>query len=140
MQYASLGAQLVGTASQTIAGVRASRAEAKSLKNEAQSELLAGEYNASLVRNRAAYQAGRSRSVGAASGVDISSGTPLDVMLESAKQAELDALAERYQANVKAQALKTKGKIAQGQILPQIGTGLVRGSTYLSDWMNKYYS
>jgi hypothetical protein len=138
MQYAALGASLAGTASQTIAGVRASNNASDLYKAEAQSELAAGEYNANLSRQQSKRVMGKARAVIGASGVDPGSGSPIDIMLESAKQAELEALTIQYQSKTRANQSRMRGQIAKAGAGNALAEGLVRGTTYFSDWYNKY--
>ena len=76
--------------------------------------------NAKAARQKAAYEEGLIREQGAklrarqrvaflASGVDLSEGTPLEVLGEQAKTLEMDAAAIRYGGNVEAIKAKQRG-------------------------------
>jgi hypothetical protein len=138
MQYAALGASLAGTASQTVASVRASNNAADLYKAQAQSEIVAGEYNANLSRQQSQRVMGKARAIIGASGVDPGSGSPIDIMLESAKQAEMEALTIQYEAQNRANQSKARGRIARAGASNALAEGVTRGATYFSDWYNKY--
>lgn len=138
MDYAVLGSTLAGIGVQTAAEIRASKETARLASQEAQQARLAGDYNANLIRKEARGVLGQQRVITAAAGYDTDSGSPLDIMMESAKQAELDALAVRQQAENRARLAKYRGQVAKGMTLPTVATGLTRSGAYFSDWFNKY--
>lgn len=89
---AGLVASAVGTAVSTVGQVKAGNAAQR-----------AGDYNAQVATEEAQSQEAtqrhtdlvtlsRSKAVAGASGVDASSGSPLDVMAESARQSEITAM------------------------------------------------
>ena len=134
----ALAANLTGTIGQSVAGARAASTAQDVASAEAQSELVAGDYNANLSRQQSRRVIGKQRAIIGASGLDTTSGTPLDIMLESARQAELEALAIQQQSRSRADSLKMKGKIAGRGAFNETAKGIVKGSTVLSDWFNNY--
>jgi hypothetical protein len=138
MQYAALATSFAGTAAQTTANVNASNNAAGLYSAEAQSERESGLYNAQLVRTDAKRTIGKQRAIIGASGLDTTSGTPLDIMLESAKQAELEALMVEANSERKARGLKYQSNIAKRGASNAITEGVIRGTSAFSDWFNKY--
>lgn len=134
----SLFSSLAGTAAQTAADVRASRTAADVYSAEAESERAAGRYNAEIARDQGRRVIGKQRAIAGASGLATTSGTPLDIMLESAKQAELEALSAQYESESRARNLSMRGQYAKRGAGSAIAQGIVRGGTYFSDWYNRY--
>ena len=104
--------QLAGTVGSTVAGQQASSANQANAKLEAQQAII----NAGIEENRSRRNADRilakQRAIGAAAGIDTSSGTSLEVLLDSARQAEEEALTLRAGGQMKANLARYKGQIA----------------------------
>jgi hypothetical protein len=87
---------------------------------------------------------GKQIAVGAASGVDITSGSPLFMELDSVKQAELEALNIRHQGALGSASKKFEARMAKARIpgiimggVAQAGGALAAGGdkSVLAGWM-----
>lgn len=134
----ALTASIVGTIGQTISGVQSARQQAYNLDAEAKSERLAAEEEARRSRYENRRKIARARALGAASGVDIGSGSPLLSVLDSVRQAELEAQTLSYGGQLRQQQKKAAARAARGQIPGLIFGGLAKtGGTILGDWWSK---
>lgn len=98
--------QVVGQAGSAVAGSQASSANQRFAKVEAQQAIINAGIEERQSRRRAAQILSKQQAIAAASGLDTSSGTPLEVMLDSARQAEEEALLIRAGGEAKARAIK----------------------------------
>lgn len=121
------GAQIA----QGVAGYQAGQATQKQYQAEARSELSAGNIEAGRIRKEGDAFLGQTRTIQAASGVDISTGSPADVAAESAKNIELDALMTTYGSTLRATQAITKGRIARAQGSAALVQGIVGGGSTL---------
>lgn len=128
---------VVGTAGQTIAGIQASRGQAKAARAEARSLRESAALEEGQFRKRAAQLLAKQRAIGAASGVDISSGSPLMIMLDSAREAELEALSIRRSGEIGAEGKKFESRLARGKIPGQAGAGIAKTGSILSEWLRR---
>lgn len=121
MQAASAGMQVAG-------GVQA----AKYARESARATEGIGEIEADRIRREGRKLMGRQRAAYARAGVAIGTGTPLQVLMDTAETIELDALRAKYGADVEAQRTRTEGRIVRSQsIMGALGTGGQMLGSYL---------
>lgn len=119
----------VTAAASSVMGIAGAITSANAQSASAKSAANAAEYNAEVDRQRAtvatqqgnaneeaqrrsaAIAMGRQTAATAQSGVDLSSGSALDLYQQSATNAELDALNIRYGAQLQAQGLQQQGAL-----------------------------
>jgi len=128
---------VVGAIGQTISQVQASRGQAAAADAEAESirEQAAFEERESRQRSRRVIAKGRA--IGAASGVDIGSGSPLLLELDSAREAELEAQAIKAGGANRIAGKRFESRLARGRIPGQIFGGFAKGGTILSQFLNR---
>lgn len=109
MMGVATGISVAGSAISTYGQVQGARAQAKLIRQDAQMDEDASR------RNSLRIMAQR-RAMGAASGLDTSSGSPLLMQLDQARQAELEALKIRYRGETQSKLIKAQipGMYAQG--------------------------
>lgn len=126
----------------TLAGVVGSVASGVSANNVAQYNAKVAENNAKAERERAAYEAGitrdrvrqvvgAQRAAGAASGLDITSGTPVAVLGDSAKAGELDVLSRLYSGESAAIAYQNDAERMRAEGRAQQTAGFINAGTSL---------
>lgn len=121
------GAQIA----QGVAGYQAGQATQKQYQAEARSELSAGNIEAGRIRKEGEAFLGQTRTIQAASGVDISTGSPADVGAASARGFEEDALTAIYGSRLRATQAITKGRIARAQGSAALVQGIAGGGSTL---------
>jgi hypothetical protein len=138
MESLALGTQLIGQVTSGVANYRAGTAAEKSGNVDAESERLAAEYNAqrSLARNRFAISKGRA--IAGASGLDPGTGSPLEIALNSAMQAEMDANAIRYGGKIRGEEARQRGRIIGGSYKNRAAADFLGTGTVMTDWLNRY--
>jgi hypothetical protein len=129
---------LVGQVAGGVANYRAGSAAISGGKAEAESERLASEYNAQRSLQKDKFQIAAGRATAAASGVSTTSGTPLDIALHSAMQAEMDANAIRYGGKTRGNEAIQRGKIVGQSFKNRGAAGFIGASTTMASWLHKY--
>lgn len=151
---ATAGASGIGTALQAlglVASVGGSLAGAKASENVSNYNVKVAENNATAERQRAAYDAGlqrdqvrrvvgAQRAAGAASGLDITSGTPVAVLGDTAKQGELDVLARLYSGESAATAYQNDARRMKAEGRAQKQAGFINAGTSLLSGFGKMAS
>lgn len=119
---------------------KAMQYNAKMGELKAQDSLQRGADEAGDIRARARRVASGQAEAGAMSGVDISSGTPLALLTETAGLGELDALRTVNNAQREAWGFRAQSELDlfQGRAAGRAGT-LNAGSTMLTGAANSYY-
>ncbi len=144
----ALGLGLVGTAGQVLSERGAAESEAQAAELSAQfSEIEAASIEDATRaeeeadRRRTDRILGKLRATGAASGVDITSGSALLLELDSAKEAELSALTVRQRGAVgavgkrqEAALSRRQAQISRGRKGAAIGKGILRGASLLTEF------
>ena len=69
--------------------------------------------------------------------MDISSGSPLLMMLDSAREAELETLSIRQGGEIGAQGKRFESELARRRIPGQAFAGIAKGGTILSEWLRR---
>lgn len=130
----STGLGVVGSVVGGIQGKQTADYNAEVAKNNAQAAKQEAAYEAQMTREQVQRVKGAQRAAGASSGLNIDSGTPVAVLGDTAKQGELDVLAQLYRGNVaatgymnQAKQFKAEGKSAMASGFINAGTSLVGG-------------
>jgi hypothetical protein len=141
MTLPGLGAVSVGSALAVGGGIvsamgaiQSGNAQAKMAEHNANATLQQAKANEDLQRRRSEAALARGRVAVSASGIEMS-GSPLDVMAQSAADAELDALTVRYGGNVRADQLRMQGRAAQSQGYMSAASNLLMGLSSASRGM-----
>ena len=122
--FVSLGAQVVGTGASVYGGIQQQKAAAKNSryaarvakKNEARALLAAkdaerrGERDAARAKKASERLKGRQRAVLAANGVDVGSGSSVDILEDTTRIGKADALAIRENAKREADDYRAQGE------------------------------
>ncbi len=127
-------ALVVGATASVAGGISAmqqGKAQAKALGQQAERQKEAGELEAARKRREARFLQGAQAARFAKAGVDIT-GTPLQVMEETAKQQELDAMLLRFGGDIAATRTKSEGELAKRRGTSGLIKGLGSGATILS--------
>lgn len=128
---------LAGAGASIIGGVQSNNVaqyNSKVAENNAQAERQRASYEANLQRENVRRVIGAQRAAGASSGLDITSGTPVAVLGDTAKAGEMDVLARLYageSAGVAyendARRMRAEGKAAKTAGFINAGTNLLSG-------------
>jgi hypothetical protein len=120
-----------------LGGIQANKSaqyNAKVAENNATAETQRAAYEAGIQRDNVRRVIGAQRAAGAASGLDISTGTPVAVLGDTAKAGELDVLARLYAGASAATAyqndaarFRAEGKAQQTAGFINAGTSLLTG-------------
>lgn len=144
---------LLGTAISTYAAYsqnqelqKAAKAEAAFRNQEAESLRQSAAFQERQYRTRLAVLLGQQQAISAASGVDISSGSPLLMQLNNVRQGEMEALNIRRTGEVGASGKELEARLARmraGFLNTQsgyiLGAGAFKaGSSILSGWSTYY--
>ena len=115
-QAAAVGLPMIGGTLSTFGQVQARTANARSLSAEADSVEQAAGFDERQYRRQAALMQGTADAQGAASGVQVSSGTSLFHELDRVKQGEIEALNIRRTGTVKAQGLRYGARMERRKV------------------------
>jgi hypothetical protein len=112
---AAVGAAVTAVASISsgIAQQNAAEYNAQVDKNNAEQAQEAAGAQASVVEQQAAEKVAAQKAAYAASGVDVNTGTPVDVLTSTAASGKLDALTVRYGGQVRALGDQQAGTLAE---------------------------
>ena len=121
------------SAEQGKAAEEASKRNAKAQDTNARVAAEQAQYAADRQRSENRRRLGAQRAAGAKSGIDLSGGSFEDVLLDSAVQGEMDALASIYQGRAASAAYQSSARnsLLEGRAAKQAGY-LRAGSTLLS--------
>jgi len=122
-QWAQIGSAVISTGAQVGQNV-ASADQANTLANAALATARQEEF---VDRRRSTALIAKQKAAGAAAGLDISSGTPNELLLDSAYNAELNALNIRKQGRFNADYYKTQARRSKAQIPGLLFGGLLKG-------------
>lgn len=124
---AGLGMGLAGNVMGTIGNVQATDINAKLLDVQSRDILDRGAFEERQFRREASFVEGRNRAVTAASGVDISRGSPLFAALDFVKQRELEAQSIRRNTKYESDMAKFQSRMERRKIPFQIAEGILGG-------------
>ena len=103
---------------------------------EAESIRQAAQIQERQARRRATLLMGQTQATSAASGLDLSTGSPLFTALDNARQAEIEALNIRRSGALGAMGKSYEASLAESTIPGTIVGGVAQGAgTVLSSWM-----
>ena len=122
LQAAPMALQVIGQAGSAVAGSQASSANAKADRAEAKQAIINASIEEQQSRRRSRQILAKQEAKGAAAGVDVSSGSPLEVMLDSARQAEEEALLLRMGGKI-----RSNSALMRAQLESQKGTSSILG-------------
>lgn len=144
MQAAMAAAAVVGAVGAVQSGqaqAKAAEYNAQVAENNAQAQQQAAAYEESRLRERQRRELGYARAAAGGTGVSME-GSPLDLMAQNAQNAEMDALAVRYQGLLGANASRSQaagdrlqGEIAQQSGYMKAGTSLLTAATSIGGSM-----
>lgn len=143
---AALLTSAVGAVGSTLSGVQQARGQARAATAEAKSIRQQSAFEEQQYRRTARMAIGQQVATGAASGVDITSGSPLFMELDSIRQAELEALNIRQQGKYGAASKRFEARMAKSRIpgiimggAAGVGQGLTAGgnNSILSQWTRR---
>ena len=119
-------------------------ANARLQRFAAKDALARGAVEEQRIRERASIFAGRQRAILAASGVQLDTGSALDILEDTARTAELDALTRRANAEREAFGLSTQAGISETQSDAfrtgsyfQAGSTILGGATQAAVYANR---
>ena len=124
-------AGVAGTISSGIGAQRTAEYNAKVADNNAIAEKQRAAYEADMTRDRVRQTIGAQRAAGAASGLDIKAGTPVEVLGDTAKQGELDVLARLYGGDSAATAFRNDATMFRAQGKAQKSASMIGAGTSL---------
>ena len=130
-------ASLAGTVGSTLSSVLSSGQNATAAGYEAKQLQYQAREQERITRRANQKQIAKAEAIGAASGVDIRSGSPLVAILDAIGESEREALAIRYGGQVRSDAAKRQASMSKAQIPGQLFSGLAQTSGILSKWWGK---
>lgn len=120
----------------------AAEAQAQASEREAQTIRETGEFEERQFRRKAGLLLGKQAAIGAASGLDITAGSPLFMELDNIRQVELEALNVRRTGQLGSSAKEFEARLSrfQGQRIQSskpgiIFGGLAQGGSVLSQFL-----
>lgn len=116
MQAVAMGMQVAGGVGGTIAKVQEADLTAKGLQSEARSIEEQARFDETQQRRQNRLMLGQANAQAAASGVQITSGSPLLLELDRVKQAEIEALSIRRAGSIAAESRRYGARLARRSI------------------------
>ena len=115
--------KFIGSAGKILSSARAGSANEDIANVAAKQRLISGKVEVSQIRRQGAQVTGKQRAITAASGL-ASSGTPMEIMLDSANQAELEVELAKRSAKIEANAIRSRGALAAQKARRGIAKGI----------------
>lgn len=128
---------MVGQIGGTIAKVQATNTQAQVLAREADVIESNARLEEQQQRRRAAIAMGKANALGAASGLDLSSGSTLLMELDRAKQSEIEALSIRRTGDIAATTKRFESRMVRRSIPWTILGGAAQSGSILTQFMGK---
>jgi hypothetical protein len=132
---AGLGLGLLGTAGKTVSNVLAADTQAKVDENKALNAEQNAQQQEIQSRRQFKFATGEANAIGAASGLDLTQGSPLKMELDRTKQAEIQALSIRRAGATEAQGYRFDARMARRSIPGSIIQGLAGGGSILTRYV-----
>lgn len=129
-----MAASVGGAAVSAVGAAGANKANAGAMEWAARQAEEDAIFEETQQRREMKLKLGEANALGAASGVAITSGTPLMLELDRAKQAELQALYTRYQGDVKAAGFRGQGALYKNKTKYDLLAAGLKGTSVLTDW------
>lgn len=127
-----IGTQLLGAGAGTVGNVMASDVNAKMLDIQSRTIADNAAFEERQFRRKAKLDAGSNVATAAASGVDITRGSPLFAELDFAKQTEIEAQSIRRAGKIGSDAKKFESRMTRRQIPFDIINGITQGAGILT--------
>lgn len=121
--------QTAGTAGGTVAKVQEADLTAKSLQSEARSIEAQAAFDETQQRRKNRLLLGEANAQAAASGIQVTSGSPLLLELDRVKQAEIEALSIRRAGSIQAEGRRYGARLARRSIPYTILGGILQGGS-----------
>ena len=122
---------LGGTGLSAISGVRSAEAGKQAAKLEARQESISEGIRQRGIERKNALILGNQKNIGAASGLDITTGSPLELMLDTAREAEREKLESGYSSELRRRRSLYDAGLSGGKKTGAIGEGIFRGGSLL---------
>lgn len=106
----------VATVASTVSATQQASAQSKADRDAAQQSIAAAQLDESADRRRSSQIIAKQQATAAASGLDISSGTPLELEMNSAFNAEMNALKIRQQGVMDKNYYMNRSRQARAQV------------------------
>ncbi len=129
MQAVAGGMQVAGAVGGTIAKVQEADLTAKSLQSEARSIEAQAAFDETQQRRKNKLLLGEANAQAAASGVQMTSGSPLLLELDRVKQAEIEALSIRRAGGIAASSRRYGARLARRSIPYTILGGMLQSGS-----------
>src|SRR6185437_10179004 len=123
---------LGGTAMSTISQVTAADVNAKALQAQARSIDAQTDFDVRQFRRNASIATGANNAAAAASGVDITRGSPLFDQLDMAKQTEIQAQSIKRSGTIESNNKRFDERMIRKQIPFDIAGGVLQGGSILT--------
>ena len=130
-----MGLQLAGTVGSTIANIRAANAQAAGLEYEARTLEDNAKFEARQERRRQRILQGQGNAIAAASGLDVTSGSPLLLELDRVRQGEIEVQSIKRAGGIAATTRRYGASLAKGSIPYSILGGAAQGGSILTQYM-----
>jgi len=129
-----MGMGILGQAGSTFSNVQATRTNAKGLELEAKSIEMQAAFDERQQRRLNKLEQGKANTIAAASGIDISSGSPLLMELDRVKQGEIEALSIRRAGAMGAASKRFAARMERRSIPWKILGGVTQSGSILSQY------
>jgi hypothetical protein len=119
------GAQLIGQAGKVFSGISAASAISGEAKTAANNAMASAGIGMRQTKRQADRVAGKQKAITAASGLAVSgtNDTPIEVMMDSAKQAQLQIELIKRNGMIDAEAAKQRGRLAKAAAMGKVTEG-----------------
>src|SRR5512147_1801970 len=119
-----------------VMGLLSSNSQASALEAQAKAQQQQTNLAVNAERRQNAKVLAKQEALGAASGLDTSTGTPLELATDTAFTGELNALALKQQGQMRVQSLKTQARSTRtAGLFNAIGGGISNTGTFLSQFL-----
>ncbi len=134
MQVVGIGSQMLGSALGTASDVMATDLNANAMQAEARSVEAQAAFDETQQRRVSKLDQGKANAIVAASGVSMSSGSPLLMELDRIKQSEIEALSIRRSGKMQAESLRFGARMQRRSIPWKIAGGVLNQASILSQY------
>lgn len=134
MQVVGIGSQMLGSALGTASDVMATDLNANAMQAEARSVEAQAAFDETQQRRASKLDQGKANAIVAASGVSLSSGSPLLMELDRIKQSEIEALSIRREGKMQAESLRFSARMQRRSIPWKIAGGVLNQGSILSQY------
>ena len=128
---------VAGSVAGGVQGYQMAQYNAKVAQRQAQAAKMQAQFEEDRLRDKAARTMGSARAAYGKSGV-LMEGSPLDVMAQSATDAEMDALALRWGGNLRANNYRAQARMDESEGNAALWGGFARAGTSLLTGASKW--